>query len=69
MQLEPGHDLVVQGRAVVVRAAGSDLRTVQLSTRERWVLARLVDGAARSSAGPSSCAPAVGRRVTTTCST
>jgi uroporphyrinogen-III synthase len=44
VQLEPGHDLVVQGRAVVVRAADTDARTVQLSTRERWVLARLVDG-------------------------
>ncbi len=37
------HELVVQGRAVTLRR-DDDIRTVQLSTRQRWMLARLVDG-------------------------
>jgi uroporphyrinogen-III synthase len=40
----PSHELVVQGRAVALRNGDDDRRTVQLPTRERWVLARLVDG-------------------------
>jgi DNA-binding winged helix-turn-helix (wHTH) protein len=41
---QPEHELVVQGRAVAWRGSDDDgARTVQLSTRERWVLARLVD--------------------------
>jgi uroporphyrinogen-III synthase len=44
VRLEPDRELVVQGRTVVLRTAGGDVRRVQLPTRERWVLARLLDG-------------------------